>query len=221
VKRARSGSRVRRAARDGAVWLSLAACLSLWTIHAAAMAVDRLDVRRSGSRYVVEFEAQLDAPAQEVGAVLTDYEKYPELDPRILESRLDATRRRLHTKLRGCVGRVLCRTMERVEEIASSPDALTATALPMQSDVTYGVTRSQWRVRGGGTQLTYRLEIEPDFWVPPVFGPRLMIKTLREGTLSLFRNVETAARARDAQKRVLPEADAPGESPVPTAAENP
>ncbi|HEU4530838.1 MAG TPA: SRPBCC family protein [Steroidobacteraceae bacterium] len=190
---------VRRVVRVGVVWLL--SSLSLWSVHAPAMAVDRLDVRRAGGRYIVEFEARLEAPAQEVGEVLTDYESYPALDPRILESRVDASRRHLHTKLRGCVGRLLCRTMTRVEEIVSTPDALTATALPLESDVKYGVTRSQWRVRDGGTQVTYRLEIEPDFWVPPMFGPRLMIKTLREGTLSLFRNVETAAQARDTQKR--------------------
>jgi hypothetical protein len=34
----------------------------------------------------------------------------------------------------------------------------------------------------------------PKFWIPPVFGRRLMIKTLREGTLSLFNNVEREAR---------------------------
>jgi hypothetical protein len=35
----------------------------------------------------------------------------------------------------------------------------------------------------------------PKFWIPPVFGRRLMIKTLSEGTLSLFTNVEREARA--------------------------
>jgi hypothetical protein len=34
----------------------------------------------------------------------------------------------------------------------------------------------------------------PKFWVPPILGRRLMISTLREGTLGLFTNVEREAR---------------------------
>ena len=63
-----------------------------------------------------------------------------------------------------------------------------------QSDVRFGVTRSQWQPQNGGTALQYRLEIMPKFWVPRFFARRLMLSTLREGTLSLFTNVEREAR---------------------------
>ncbi len=169
----------------------------LLTPAAHALDVEKLDVKRNASRYVVEFRAYLAAPADQVGAVLKDYERYPQLDPRILESRRDAgNRTQLHTRLRGCVGGLFCRTMERVETLQESPGALIATAVPGKSDVTYGLTHSQWQARDGGTELVYRLEIEPDFWVPPLFGPPLMIRTLREGTLSLFANVERVANER-------------------------
>ncbi|HEY7377711.1 MAG TPA: hypothetical protein VH542_03395, partial [Steroidobacteraceae bacterium] len=59
-----------------------------------------------------------------------------------------------------------------------------------------GVTRSQWQPKENGTQLVYRLEIMPKFWIPPFFGPRMMISTLRAGTLELFSNVEKAAKER-------------------------
>ncbi|NJO12629.1 MAG: hypothetical protein HC872_03270 [Gammaproteobacteria bacterium] len=98
--------------------------------------------------------------------------------------------------------------MRRVETVQETPGSLIATALPEQSDVKYGLTRSYWTASAGGTEVQYRLEIEPDFWVPPIIGPPLMIRTLREGTLSLFQNVERAANER-ARIREAPHAGEP------------
>ncbi len=182
-----------------AFWKLAAPCLgaALLTPFAHALDVEKLEVRRNATRYVVEFRAHLAAPPDQVGAVLKDYEHYPQLDSRILESRRDADdSSQLHTRLRGCVGGLFCRTMQRVETLEEMPGGLIATAVPGKSDVTYGHTHSQWQAHNGGTELVYRLEIEPDFWVPPLFGPPLMMRTLREGTLSLFTNVERVANGR-------------------------
>jgi Polyketide cyclase / dehydrase and lipid transport len=168
--------------------------------NAHALDVEKLDVGLQGDRYVVDFVAQLDAPADAVHAVLTDYDDYPQLDPRIQESRILARDRadsvQLYTRMRGCVGGLFCRTMQRVEEVVERPDGLVATAILDKSDVRLGVTHSQWQPREKGTQLVYRLEIMPKFWIPPLFGTRMMISTLRSGTLELFTNVEKAAQER-------------------------
>lgn len=165
-----------------------------------ALDVERLDVELRDDRYVVEFVAQLDAPTEAVHAVLTDYDAYPTLDPRIQESRVLGRDRlnsvRLYTRMRGCLGTLMCRTMQRVEEIQELPDQLLATAILDQSDVRFGVTRSQWQSTEHGTEVIYRLEIMPKFWIPPLFGRRLMISALRAGTLELFTNVEKAAQER-------------------------
>jgi hypothetical protein len=165
---------------------------------AFALEVSRLDVSFQKDRYIVVFAAQLDAPAEAVGAVLRDYEQYPALDPRITESRVVGSDRpgRIHlfTRMRGCVGTLFCRTMQRIEEVEERPGELLATAVLDESDVRIGVTHSEWAAHDGGTALGYRLEIMPKFWIPPLFGRRLMISTLREGTLSLFANVESAAQ---------------------------
>ncbi len=166
---------------------------------ADALEVRRLDVSFQGDRYVVLLNAQLDAPADAVGDVLKRYDDYPALDPRITESRVLSRERehslRLYTRMRGCLGTLMCRTMQRVEEVEELPNELLATAVLPESDVRLGVTRSQWQAQDGGTAVQYRLEIMPKFWIPPFFGRRLMISTLREGTLSLFTNVEREARA--------------------------
>ncbi len=175
---------------------------------AHALNVERLEVNFRDDRYVVEFVAQLDAPTEAVHAVLTDYDAYPTLDPRIQESRVLGRDRehavRLYTRMRGCLGTLLCRTMQRVEDIQEMPDELVATAVLDQSDVRVGITRSQWQANENGTQVVYRLEIMPKFWIPPLFGPRLMVSTLRAGTIELFTNVEKAARERNSTVAVNP-----------------
>jgi hypothetical protein len=166
---------------------------------ANALEVRRLDVSFQGDRYVVVLNAQLDAPAEAVGEVLKRYDDYPSLDTRIIESRVLSRDRahslRLYTRMRGCLGTLICRSMRRVEQVEERPDELLATAVLDQSDVRFGVMRSQWQPQNGGTALQYRLEIMPKFWVPRFFGRRLMLATMREGTLSLFANVERVARA--------------------------
>jgi hypothetical protein len=171
----------------------------LLTPAAHAMEVNTLEVRFEDGRYIVELEARLDAPADVVGAVLTDFDHYPQLDERILESRLEVLEHqppRLITRLRGCVGVIICRSMKRVESLAQRPGELIANAIPEESDVRFGTMFSRWEQKDGYTQVRYRLVIIPDFWVPPMIGRRMMIRTLREGTLSLFRNVERVARRR-------------------------
>jgi hypothetical protein len=177
--------------------LALGVAALLAAPGAFAIDVERLDVQRLADRYVVEFHARLAAPAEQVGEVLTDYAHYPELDPRIQEMHRDETdHSRLHTRLRGCLGGLMCRTLQRVETLEEHPGEVIATTLPTEGDVRYGITHSRWEASGTGTQIDYRFEITPDFWVPPLIGPRLMIKALREGTLSLFTNVEREALVR-------------------------
>lgn len=189
-------------ARQQEALILLAAALLAGQAH--AIEVQTLDVRYANGRYIVDFRALLDAPPGAVGAVLTDYESYPELDPRIRESKrlpADGTHPpRLVTRLRGCLGGFLCRSLRRVETLHERnfgrSGELRATADPEQSDVSFGETRSAWEPHADGTAVTYHLELTPDFWVPPLFGRRAMIRTLREGTLSLFTNVERVARER-------------------------
>ena len=178
--------------------LTLLGATLLWAGTTHALEVRRLDVSFQTDRYVVVFNAQLDAPPDAVGEILRHYDDYPSLDPRIIESRVLSRDRehllRLYTRMRGCLGSVLCRSLQLVEQVEERPQELLATAVLEESDVRFGVTRSQWQPQNGGTALQYRLEIMPKFWIPRLFGRRLMLSTLREGTLSLFNNVEREAR---------------------------
>jgi hypothetical protein len=54
-----------------------------------------------------------------------------------------------------------------------------------------------WRVAGDATHCTidYRAEIEPDFWVPPLIGPLLIERQVREQVDALVVEIHRRAQA--------------------------
>jgi hypothetical protein len=49
----------------------------------------------------------------------------------------------------------------------------------------------------GGTNMQFMLEMEPDFWIPPIVGPRVIERTLERGGVNAVRRIERLARIRD------------------------
>jgi hypothetical protein len=184
-------------------------CLALWlAIPAMAAAVDagaidvaQLQVSEQGRRYVVEFDARLAADPAAVMAVLTDFAGYPQLDSRILVARRTGMRDGrpvLYTRLRGCLGSVFCRSMERYEVLDQQADRLVATAITDQGDLRFGLTVTRVEPSNGGTRVRYRTEFDPSFWMPRWLVRNAMYATLREGTLEMFQAIETRAGAEGA-----------------------
>jgi hypothetical protein len=147
--------------------------------------------------YRVVLQAMLDAPADAVAAVLTDYAGYRELDPRIRSSEVLRRTRDgeviIRTRVRVCAG-FFCRNVERVERVTPGARSLVAEVVPGQSDFRRGLTQTRWRAARGGTSISYTAEFEPGFWVPAVVGRHYAVSELRESTLKLFANVEDRAR---------------------------
>ena len=147
--------------------------------------------------YRVVFQAVLDAPADAVAAVLTDYAGYRDLDPRIRSSEVLSRTRGgevvIRTRVRVCA-EFFCRNVERVERVTSGPRSLVAEVLPGRSDFIRGLTQTRWGAVRGRTTVNYTAEFVPDFWVPSIVGSHYAVRELRESTLQLFVNVETRAR---------------------------
>jgi hypothetical protein len=177
----------------------LALLLAIPTLAAAgaanAIEVSKLQVGEQGRRYVVDFEAQIAAEPAAVMRVLLDFANYPALDPRILLARRSMRdgKPMLFTRLRGCLGSVFCRTMDRYELLDLQPDRLVATAIPGKGDVKYGLTEIQVEPRDGGTRVKYRNEFDPAFWMPRWVVRKSMYTTLHDGTLTMFREIEKRA----------------------------
>ena len=166
----------------------------------AAMTVDRLVVGERDGTYFVEFESALDAPVQAVIAVLTDYQRYPSLDPRIAEARIvedSDGRPLLFTRLRGCLGSWLCRDMDRYERITQTETLLVAESVAGMGDLLHGRAVTHFEARDGRTQISYRTDFEPSFWMPRLLVRAAMLRTLESATREMFDNVEARARRGD------------------------
>lgn len=167
-----------------------------WAANAAAFDVVHADAAYTGQHFQVDLTVTVNAPLARVETVLRDYARYPELDARIVESKVlerVGSRVVLFTKLRACSG-VFCRTVNRVEQVEEQPGELKASVLPERSDALTGVTRTVLTDESGRTRIEYQTQLAPNFWVPSFIGRPLMLRTLREASIDLFRNVERQAR---------------------------
>ena len=174
--------------------------LPIVTYSACAVEMQSVASESVNKHFSCEVIAVLDAPVGAVEAVLRDYEAYPELDARILESRVierpSPTTALLETTLRACFG-PFCRRVRRVEAVHETPNALSAITDPERSDMRFGETYTSIEpVDGARTRVVYRTSMRPDFWVPAVGARGWMLRTLEEATVTLFKNVEARAQAR-------------------------
>jgi hypothetical protein len=178
--------------------LAIAVALAFSVAQAQAFSVESIEARYAEGSYRVVLEAVLDAPADRVQTVLTDFAAYAALDPRIRGSEVVATPAPdtilLRTRVHACAG-WFCRDVDRVERVSVADGSLTAVVVPERSDFTRGETRTRWAPAGGRTRIRYEAEFALDFWIPALVA-RLAVQSLRQSTLELFGNVEDRARGR-------------------------
>jgi len=182
-----------------AVLGGLAASSVLW-----AATIETLDVTRKQARYELAANAHLDATPESIYAVLTDYadnafgrisSAYKE--SRYLDPASDGTPI-VFTRMEGCV-LFYCMTLRRTERLETvEPRFIKSVVLPEQSNFKYSV--SEWALEPdgvGGTNMIYKLEMEPDFRVPPVVGPWYLKRTLSQGGMRAVMRIERLARELD------------------------
>jgi Polyketide cyclase / dehydrase and lipid transport len=168
-----------------------------------AATIDKLDVKRHRGRYLLEADARLAATPESIYAVLTDYDdnRFSRVSRVYKESRYlppaaDGTPV-IYTRMEGCVFRY-CMSLQRTERLETeAPYRIKSIAIPESSNFKYST--SEWRLEpdGDGTKMTYLLEMEPDFFVPPIIGPWYLKRTLSQGGLRAVTRIERLARELD------------------------
>ena len=169
-----------------------------------AATIETLDVTRKQARYALAANAHLDATPESIYAVLTDYDDnafgrissvYKE--SRYLDPAPDGTPI-VFTRMEGCV-LFYCMTLRRTERLETvEPRLIKSVTLPEQSNFKYSI--SEWVLEPdgvGGTNMVYKLEMEPDFRVPPVIGPWYLKRTLSQGGVRAVMRIERLARELD------------------------
>lgn len=176
---------------------------------ASAATILELDVSREDGRYSLVADTYLAAPPQAIFDVLVDYEHFSRIssvykEHGYLEPQPDGTPT-VYTLMEGCLlGNMFCKEMRRVERLETrEPHFIRTTALPEQSDFELSISEWYLEPSGDGTSVVYKLEMEPDFWVPPVVGPWFLKRTLMKGGTTAVNRIERLAR-KEAGRPVEP-----------------
>ena len=173
-------------------------------IGAPSHAVEPVEFRayENGGEYHISTEMVLHAPAGSVRAVLTDYVHAYRLNPSITESAilpsLEAGVVRLRVRIEECVA-FFCVDLVSVADIKELPSGdLEVLVIPELSSFRSG--GAEWRIQSwrGETRVRYELRVEPDFFIPPLIGPGIIIQKLRNEILTIFSRLECMARIRAA-----------------------
>ncbi|WJW75318.1 SRPBCC family protein [Thiohalobacter sp. IOR34] len=172
---------------------------SLLILGEAAQAAELLQVlvERRGERYRVEVDARFRASAAELRRLLTDYPRLGRLNDSIRESRVVEDNgpgsHCVYTLSRVCVA-IFCRDIVQIQDIVQLENGdLMARVRPEGSDFRYGVARWHLWDEADGSRMRFTSEIEPAFWVPPLIGPWLVQRALRDEALKTVRNLERLA----------------------------
>lgn len=152
-------------------------------------------------RYHLESRAWFDASHDALYAVLTNYDLFTKISSGFAEARNLAPdkkgRPRFYTRLEGCV-LMFCKSMQRNGYLVlKPPNEIISVGYARQSDFRYSRERWLLRPEKGGTEMTYTFEMEPAFWVPPVIGPFMIKRTLREGGIDAVDRIEAIAQGKE------------------------
>lgn len=175
------------------LWLFL-----LFAAPAQSAEMRELDVNWEDGVYTVLAVAELDVPIDAVRRVLVDVAHYTWITGAIREStildRQSPQEVTIYTRMEACFG-FFCKEVEQVQRVDyTDPAIVRLTSLPKYSDVKSGV--SEWELSDLGderTRITWRLSMEPDFWVPPLIGPALVRSGLREEGRDTINGIERLA----------------------------
>ncbi|MCO6412109.1 MAG: SRPBCC family protein [Thiogranum sp.] len=181
--------------------------LHLMSLSASASQLVRLDVDKQADVYVISVEMLVDAPADNVHAVLTDYANQGRLNASITSSKIIGNARdgtiRVRTRMENCI-LFFCRNLQIVEDVVEDEQGrILRSVLPESSGLRYG--RASWELLSSGdrTRVIHHAQLERDFRIPSWISA-ILIGTLRREILESFRSLDCLARRQcaDCSERV-------------------
>jgi hypothetical protein len=156
------------------------------------------EVSHHDKRYFVELEVLINAPADAVYRLLTDYNHLTRLHEMFRESQLvfslDKHNHRVRVVSKACIT-YFCKEVVQVQDVEEkNNNVIIAKVLPDKSDFVYA--HAFWKVIEDGyrTRLIFNTDLKPKFWVPPLIGPLLIKKKLRDSSIETVQNLEILAR---------------------------
>ena len=172
---------------------------------AFALDIDEIVVSEKAGVYYINISGNIAAKEEYVRQVLTDYIHVYRLSDSIIESKVLESSSDEKVRVQSlvlCCTTVFCREVMRVDEITvlRSGD-IQAVIIPEQSDFSSGTAVWKIAAKGQATRLTYIANIEPDFFIPPALGRKMVIDNIREEFATMFCRIELIASINEARER--------------------
>ena len=159
-----------------------------------AATVNEVTLTRDGKTLVAEADFIVDVSRDEVVRAFTSFDQLEKINPAILSSHAESTghnRFKVTTRMSDCVA-LFCRSLTLVELVSIDGDGnIVAEIDPSGSDFKAGRTEWTFESLGSQTRVTYKSAMRPDFWMPPLVGPRAMRKALRRQIAASVQNLES------------------------------
>ena len=159
-----------------------------------------VDVSRRQERYRVVADTHLAASPEAIYKVLMDFDgdRYQRISEIYKESSYlppdgDGTPL-VYTRVEGCL-LLYCKSMRRVERLeVVTPKFIRSRTVPERSDFKYTLSEWTFEPEGDGTRVTYLMEMEPNFSLPPFVGPWFLKRTLLQGAPKAIEQIEVLAQ---------------------------
>lgn len=162
--------------------------------------IDDVTVFEDDGVYHIKVSSEIDADEHSVRDVLTDYVHIYRLSDSIIESKVIDTESgitQVETQVLCCIP-VFCKEVTRVEEVNNfATGNIHTRIIPGKSDFRSG--HATWNIKPDGnvTRLSYSATLEPDFFIPPIVGTRMVIDNLRKEFSTTISRIQHIARVNE------------------------
>lgn len=168
----------------------------LWCSASNLFAAEITAKYKEGS-YYLNATFEVEASADKIIGVLTDYENITRLNPSIVESEIlespSQERTRIRTVVKDCAI-FFCKEIIRVENVTQHGlTSLEAEVLPFLSDLRSGHTQWKFLERGGVTEVTYQSSMQPKFWIPPIIRSHTVTRKIKKRIMETVQRLQSLA----------------------------
>ena len=178
----------------------LTAFIALFYIHMSATAgeLEGLSVTVENGDYGIRIAMVMDAPADYVYRVITDYKHAYRINPCITESEIlpspDDDTVRVHNHSVHCIW-LFCFDIDWIGDIVELQEGyLKVDTIPEYSSFDSGMAVWHIRPHGERTWILHHSHFKPNFFIPPVIGEYAIKQHMRDETLDTFRRIECHAK---------------------------
>ncbi len=156
-------------------------------------------VSNTNGVYTASLVMQINAPTNKVYALLTDYDALNRLSENITDSELideDPPEYTVVVKTRNCV-LFFCKSLSQTQQVLELDGGyISVEDIKGKSDFVYAETYWHIFAHEKGTRVTFKSEMKPGFWLPPLIGPWYFKGAIIEEAQMMINRLEKLATGK-------------------------